>query len=185
MDKGENIKKRVTPFFVTEWKEEEEYLREEHNNGWEFISVSPLGVYSFQRCKEEDVVYRLDYNKGSKSNKEEYIQIFKDCGWEYLQNHRGYSYFRKPASKIDGREDEIFSDDSSKLEMIRRVFIGIVIPLIMFFSWFIIQTIQLLSEDDDFFWVLFISSGVIALYVTIFCKFAKTYWSCYKSAHKK
>jgi len=46
------------------------------------------------------VVYQLDYNQEGRSHKEEYIQMFTDCGWEYLQDFVGYSYFRKPKAAM-------------------------------------------------------------------------------------
>ena len=47
--------------------------------------------------------------------------MFADCGWEYLQDFAGYSYFRKPVAEMKG-EEAIFCDDASRLEMMRRVF---------------------------------------------------------------
>lgn len=55
--------------------------------------------------------------------------MFRDCGWEYLQNFVGYSYFRKAASDMDGTEEEIFCDDASRLDMIKRVFSQRMVPL--------------------------------------------------------
>lgn len=42
--------------------------------------------------------------------------MFRDCGWEYVQDYMGYSYFRKPAPASE-RDAEIFCDDASRLEM--------------------------------------------------------------------
>ena len=103
-------------FSVPEWKKEENYQREQHKNGWEFVNVSGFGLYHFKKCQPKDVVYQLDYNPDSVSNKAEYVQMFSDCGWEYLQNFVGYSYFRKDASEVDDNE-EIFCDDQSRLDM--------------------------------------------------------------------
>ena len=48
------------------------------------------------------------------------MQLFADCGWEYIQDYVGYSYFRKPAATAGS--DEIFCDDESRREMLREVF---------------------------------------------------------------
>jgi len=32
------------------------------------------------------VIYQLDYNPDGKKNQEEYVQMFEDCGWEYLKD---------------------------------------------------------------------------------------------------
>lgn len=116
-------------FTIPEWKREEKYLREQHKNGWEFVSVNFPGLYHFKKCEPKDVIYQLDYNSDSVAQKSEYIQMFRDCGWEYLQNFVGYSYFRKAASDMDGTEEEIFCDDASRLDMIKRVFSQRMVPL--------------------------------------------------------
>ncbi len=33
--------------------------------------------------------------------------MFEDCGWEYLKEFAGYTYFRKPAEKME-KEENIF-----------------------------------------------------------------------------
>ena len=48
---------------VFEWEKEQDYLRQQHKNGWKFVRVSFIGVYHFERCRPEDTVYQLDYNK--------------------------------------------------------------------------------------------------------------------------
>lgn len=48
------------------------------------MNVSGL-TYTFESCPPEDVIYQLDYNKEGLDHKDEYIQMFQDCGWEYVQ----------------------------------------------------------------------------------------------------
>ena len=47
--------------------------------------------------------------------------MFEDCGWEYIQDYAQYSYFRKPASAMEGPE-EIFCDDDSRAQLLLRIF---------------------------------------------------------------
>lgn len=113
-------KKTVKLFSVVDWEKEQNYLREMHRQGWKFVRLTALGVYHFEKCEPEDVIYQLDYNADGLAHKEEYVQLFADCGWEYLQDYLGYSYFRKSASQTDGAE-EIFCDDASRLQLLERV----------------------------------------------------------------
>jgi hypothetical protein len=115
---------RVNPYRSILW-----YLREMHKQGWIFIKVTGLGVYHFEECEPQDVVYQLDYNQEGLSHKTEYIQMFSDCGWEYIQDYVGYSYFRKAAAEMNG-DEEIFCDDASRAAMMGRVFKGSLLPLI-------------------------------------------------------
>ena len=100
--------------------------------GWRFTKATLLGIYHFEKCEPEDVVYQLDYNPDGIAHKEQYVQMFKDCGWEYIQDYFGYSYFRKPASEMAG-DEEIFCDDESRLEMVKRIFFTRMVPLIVIF----------------------------------------------------
>ena len=182
-----NTKTEIKFFSIPEWNKEEQYLREQHKNGWEFVEVNGFCQYHFKKCEPKDMVYQLDYNPDSVSQKEEYIQMFKDCGWEYLQNYVGYSYFRKAASEMDRTEEEIFCDDNSRLDMMTRVFKGRMIPLLTVFFVIIIPQIIMQSQIQSpvnkglmvFFCVL------LVIYLILFMAFAIPFWKYYKSVHKE
>ena len=125
-------KKELRFFSIAAWKKEEAYLRMQHLTGWRFTGVTSAGVYHFKKCEPEDVIYQLDYNPDGLAHKDEYVEMFRDCGWEYLQDFAGYSYFRKPVSKMHGQE-EIFCDDESRLDMIERVYRWRILPLTLLF----------------------------------------------------
>ena len=139
-----------------------------------FVRVSGLGRYHFEKCEPEDVVYQLDYNQEGLSYKEEYVQMFKDCGWEYLQDFAGYSYFRKPASGMNG-DEEIFCDDASRLQMMERVFKGKVLPLIILFSCVLIPQLILTLFFRKNYVLAAVQGAIILLYITIFLWFAAKY----------
>ena len=88
-------KKQFKWFTIFEYEKEQDYLREMHKSGWRFVKVTGLGMYYFEKCLPQDVVYQLDYNKDGLTHKDEYLKMFDDCGWEYIQDYLGYSYFRK------------------------------------------------------------------------------------------
>lgn len=162
-------------FSIMDYEKEAKYLREQHRQGWEFWKVHAPGFYHFVKCEPEDVVYQLDYNQQGIRNKDEYVQMFSDCGWEYLFDYLGYSYFRKSAKKMDGPE-EIFCDDESRLDMVRRIFKGRVVPLIIIFLCVIIPQIFLQSMHEgvlSFISVTFIV--LFILYLFIFIQFAMQY----------
>ena len=127
-------KKEFRYFSIFNHEKEQEYLQEQHRHGWKFLKVTGFGMYHFEECQPEDVVYQLDYNQEGSAQKEEYIKMFADCGWEYMQEYAGYSYFRKSAKEMD-TEESIFCDDSSRLAMMERVYKGRLVPvLVVFFA---------------------------------------------------
>ena len=145
--KDKSFKTTLRYFTIAEWEKEQEYLRREHNKGWKFTGVTLPGFYHFEKCQPEDVVYQLDYNPEGTDHKEEYVQMFQDCGWEYITDFVGYSYFRKAVSQMRGHE-EIFCDTQSRLDMIKRVFKGRMVPLIIIF--FFSLSPDLLSPMDRY-----------------------------------
>ena len=107
-------------FTIFEYEKEQDYLREMHKSGWKFVKVKGLGMYYFEKCVPQDVVYQLDYNKDGLSHKEVYLNMFDECGWEYILDFAGFSYFRKAVAE-DGMVEEIFCDEESRFQMMQRV----------------------------------------------------------------
>lgn len=129
-------------FTISQYKEEQEYLSEMHASGWKLISINFPGFYHFEKCVPEEVVYQLDYNPNGYTSRREYIQMFSDLGWEYMFNYVGYNYFRKPVNQMEGNE-EIFCDDESRLDMMKRVFKGRITPLLIIFFGILIPQLLL------------------------------------------
>lgn len=180
------MKKRVFKYFtIVDYEEEQDYLREQHNKGWKLNHVTFPGIYTFSQCEPEDVVYQLDYNPDRHRNMAQYIQMFKDCGWSYICDFVGYSYFRKPFNEMSG-EEEIFNDDESKKDMLLKVFNGRMIPLFIIFAlilfpgfiYCLVSTIsavptmsfQSVVDNGYIMAILFIYSCLIILYISIFIK---------------
>ncbi len=164
-------------FTIAEWEKEEQYLRKRHQEGWKFTKVSLPGLYRFEKCPPEDVIYQLDYNEEGLKHRDEYVQMFKDCGWEYLQEFAGYTYFRKPVAEMQG-EEEIFCDDESRLDMMRRVFAGRYVPILIILMLLILPNIfdQFHSSDADAPILLVLFLILLSVYVWTVASFAYRYW---------
>ncbi len=132
-----NYKTTFRFFTIMQHEQEAEYLGRMHREGWKFAGIDFPGFYHFVRSVPEDVVYQLDYNQDGLAHKSEYIQMFADCGWEYLMDFFGYSYFRKPRALMQG-DEEIFCDDESRLEMMKRVRKGRILPMVIVFFFCIV-----------------------------------------------
>lgn len=132
--KKDKLKKEFHYFVLTDYEREEEYLRTMHKKGYKFKKVSLPGIYYFEESKPEDVIYKLDFNPQSKEKRQEYLQIYQDYGWEYLQDMNEYSYFRKKACEGEHEKDlEIFSDEESKMEMLKNIFLKRMLPILCIF----------------------------------------------------
>lgn len=167
-------KKQFKWFTIFEYEKEQEYLRQMHKDGWKFVKVKGLGMYYFEKCIPQDVVYQLDYNQDGLAHKEEYQKMFEDFGWEYMQDYVGYSYFRKAVAD-DGVAEEIFCDEESRFQMMQRVIKGRMIPLlILFFTVLLPQFMTNLFSTQNYLAAAFIGA-VLALYLVIFVMFLVKY----------
>ena len=172
-------------FTIAEWEKEERYLRKRHQEGWRFTKVSLPGFYHFEKCTSEDVIYQLDYNEEGLQHKDEYVQMFKDCGWEYLQDFGGYSYFRKPVAEMQG-EEEIFCDDESRLDMMRRVFTGRYLSILIILMLLILPNLfeQFRSSEADAPVLLVLFLILLAIYAWAVAAFGYHYWNLKKRLGK-
>ncbi len=159
-------------FSIFQYRNEEEFLSNMHLKGWRYTHMTIPGFYHFEKCEPGQFTYRLDYNREGIENKDEYVRLFSDCGWEYLGDVYGYSYFRKEGQAGEDKE-EIFCDDASRLEMMKRVFNGRVVPLILVFALVVVpQMVLNISGNDgkDFFREVMslIFCGLAVVYLVIF-----------------
>ena len=168
-------KKEWKFFSIWGYEKEQEYLRTMHKRGWKLVRITGIGVYHFEKCEPQDVIYQLDYNKEGLGHKEEYVKMFEDCGWEYLTEFDGYNYFRKPADKMQ-QEEEIFCDDISRLDMMNRIFIGRVIPLIVILCGLIVQLYISATDHSERGWLPAVVVLVV-IYIITFLQFAVKYFA--------
>jgi len=118
-------------FTIADHEEEEVFLREQHQKGYEFVRCTPPGFYYFRKCEPKDVIYRLDFADLQGAKKHDYLNMFQDYGWEYLCDMAGWSYFRKEAAT--GDDQEIFSDNESRLALVEKVIKTRMLPILLIF----------------------------------------------------
>lgn len=153
--------------------EEENWLSEQNKNGWKFKSLKYCCLYTFEKCESENIVYKLDIRKEKIT--EDYLQLYKDYNWEYCGRHYGWNYFRKMGSNVEVPEDrELFSDDESKIDMIKNIFKNKIKPLILLFFAVIIPNLLDINNIrksllGSIVYKTLILSAI--LYVYIFIKF--------------
>ena len=171
-----NNKKTVIRFFtIADYEEEEVWLHNQHKNGWKLSRMIPPCFFIFEKCTPEDVAYRLDYKNNTETNN--YFQIIRDYGWEYIGRCVGWLYLRKPLSETYSEQDgEIFSDNESRIEMINHVAKTRLLPscLIIFLCCVLPNLSKGIETSDPLatvFTVVFSILTLIYLYLLIHCGF--------------
>lgn len=148
--------KKFRLFWAWQDEKEEAWLREMAKQGWHLQSFSGPGIYNFLRGEAKDVVYRMDFRTTTKQDKQEYLQIFQDAGWEYVGELSSWQYFRKEFKP--GEELEILTDAESKIAKYQRLLamLVIILPiLIMFNNSMIHQEGSWIVETARFLIILF------------------------------
>lgn len=169
------MKKRFFRFYtIADWKEEENWLREQNKKGLKLCKLNPPVSYVFEETEPEDVVYKLEY-KNAKADLD-CSQMYKDYGWEYCGTCFGWNYFRKPAAQINSEnEGELFSDNQSKLEMIQNIIRTRMLPLVCIFCCCLVPSLSNLISMEHKLIFDFILTGILGvlfflyLYLFIHC----------------
>lgn len=128
-----NTKTLFRFFTLFEYEEEEAFLENQHKNGWKVIGYKLPGFYKFEKCEPDEVTYRIDFTNENGAKNPEYQQMFADNGWEFLWSVNGFSIFRKVRSSVNENNNEIFTDNASKLQMLQKIHQRRLLPLITIF----------------------------------------------------
>lgn len=143
-------------FTIADYEREALYLRKMHAEGWKLkeVTYSNLVVavkYTFEKCHPEQVSYQLDFYPMEKSERASYLQLFKDCGWEYITDFNSFSYFRKLHSGIESdAEFEIYNDAAGKLAMVNRILRLRLVPVLLLLAIHIPFLLKLLNRSNAY-----------------------------------
>ena len=141
MTEGKTIRKYKW-FWAWQDEKEEAWLREMSQKGLHLVSLGFPGFYHFTAGEPANYVYRLDFVTDSKDY-ENYLQLFKDAGWEHLGHMGGWQYFRTLAG--EGELPEIYSDPDSKIQKYQRL----VAYLAIFLTTFLPISIVVFTRDNE------------------------------------
>ena len=105
-------------FTIVDLDKEEEYLHEMHLKGWRY-RTSHFGLFYFDQCQPDDVIYCIYDSRFLKKHKYE-RQDFRNRGWELI-GAGSCSILRKPASDILS-EDQVYMSKGLRWEVMRSRF---------------------------------------------------------------
>ena len=108
-----NSKLQFRMFTIVDLDKKEEYLHEMHLKGWKY-RTSRFGLFYFDQCQPDDVIYRIYDSRFLKKYKHE-LQDFRNSGWEWIET--GFcSILRKPASDLL-TEDQVYMSKDLRWEV--------------------------------------------------------------------
>jgi hypothetical protein len=113
----EKIIRKHKLFFSWQDEEQEAWLAEMSRQGLHLKEPGAFGRYLFIQGSPKEFAYCMDFKKDKVP--EDYIQLIRDAGWEYLGKHSGWSYWRKEIQ--GGKRPDLFSDAESKIRKYQRL----------------------------------------------------------------
>lgn len=102
-------------FTIVDLDKEEEYLHEMHLKGWRY-RTSRFGLFYFDKCQPDDIIYRIYDSRFLKKHKHE-LQDFRDRGWESI-GAGSCSILRKSSSDLLP-EDQVYMSKELRWEVMR------------------------------------------------------------------
>ena len=123
---------KIRVFTIADFKEEEVWLREMAKSGLHLLRMTPPLVYVFEKGEPKDVIYRLDFTNNDEGG--DYARMLGEFGWENCGKCMGWIYWRRDAGELANEaEGELFSDDASRLDMVKKVVQTRMLPLLLIF----------------------------------------------------
>jgi hypothetical protein len=122
---NKDTKTVIKAIFAWEDEKEELWLQKMAAEGWRLEFVAPY-IYKFRRSAPEDVVYRLDYKLTLDKDYEEYLNLFRDSGWELFATYANWHYFR--TNPQNHEIPEIYNSCRAKAQKYRRL-LFVLLPL--------------------------------------------------------
>ncbi|MDT8716771.1 DUF2812 domain-containing protein [Clostridium sp. 19966] len=176
-----NLKRVFKFFWAWDMEKEEDWLNEMSKKGYK-LEKARLAVFTFRKAEKDDYIYKLSYKRVRGAKRQEYNQLFKDFGWEYVTYCNCWNYFRKKASDSN---EEIYTDNESRAEIFKTLLIFIVLMTIVCVPMSVINlgyiTYDVLENGmNKFYYYLtdvFIYIFDIALYTFATVKLTKKYKS--------
>lgn len=178
------IKRCCRLYSLTDYEQEEKWLREMANKGWMLKSAKPI-VYTFERADPQDIVFKLDFQSTRIQPDDDYMRMLEDYGWTYLTSLNNYRYLYKTASG-NNDNDEIYTDNASKLEMLKRILRFRILPIMcVFFVCVIPNFVCVVNREFDSVTMDVLWIVLLILYCFALAKVGIGYKRLYKKFSKK
>ncbi len=105
-------------FTILDEDKKEEYLHEMHLKGWRY-RTSRFGLFYFDQCQPDDVIYCIYDSRFLKKYKHE-LQNFRNRGWELI-GAGSCSVLRKSSSNLLP-EDQVYMSNNIRWEVMQSRF---------------------------------------------------------------
>ena len=162
-------KKQFRIFTIVDLDKEEEYLHEMHLKGWRY-RTSRFGLFYFDKCQPDDVIYRIYDSRFLQKYKHE-LQDFSNRGWELIETG-SCSILRKSSSNLLP-EDQVYMSKGLRWEVMRYRLRSCTVS----FSGGLVVCMSLFREDlsMSFFIIFLLYALLISYLIYVFLRLKRKY----------
>ena len=118
-------------FWAWQDEEEEAWLHAMSTRGLHLQALPFPTIYKFEVDNPRNDYYRMDYIVDKKDYLN-YLQLFRDTGWEHIGEMGGWQYFRTAAE--GSSIPEIYTDNDSKAQKYQRLITILIVFLPVFLA---------------------------------------------------
>lgn len=140
---------------------EEAWLSRMAGEGLHLQSLGLPGMYIFVRGEPRPDVYRMDFIVDRKDY-QNYLQLFRDAGWEHIGEMGGWQYFR--TRQQGGQVPEIYTDNASKTQKYARL----IALLTIFMPIFIVMVTRPVTGEGGVFEFYNIMKMVLSAFLLLY-----------------
>ncbi len=127
MNEEKKLMRKLKIFFPWEEEKHQAWLTAQSKAGWELVKMGLF--YWFEKRDDGPYRYEIDFFESGKKDKETYLAVFEEAGWEHVCSSQNWHYFRILESEYT---TSIYSDAQSKIEMFQRYNYSSAFVLVMF-----------------------------------------------------
>ena len=153
-----NSKVQFRIFTIVDLDKEEEYLHEMHLKGWRY-RTSHFGLFYFDQCQPDDVIYCIYDSRFLKKYKHE-LQDFRNRGWE-LMGAGSCLILRKSSSDLLP-EDQVYMSKGLRWEVVRY---GLRLCTATFLGGFVVCMSLFKEELSMSFFIIFLLYAFLISYL--------------------
>ncbi len=164
-------------YWAWQLDKEKRFLEDMAEKGF-LLEHAGLGRYTFTEGEPVSMVYEMDFRGFDRHMSEaEYLQLYEDAGWQFAARLGAWYYFCRP--KSDPAEDALFSDNTSRRAIYKRVLIVLAITGFPIYYQLLIVFPQLdaarTSPPSFYFYFRFALLVIFALHLAASIKVLMTY----------
>jgi hypothetical protein len=111
--------KKFKFFSPADYEKLEVWLREQRKNGLALQSAMVPGIFTFEKCEGENVIYKVEFLLKNTDEIKNYYELYENNGWKFICKNPFFNFFVRPANSPETGEP--IATNEIRVEMLSNV----------------------------------------------------------------